>query len=561
MKYTRRLKLFLISMVLLVALMPIGTVLGEEGRPPSPVTPIFASETTSGAVISEFAPELSSMTLEGVVLPGVLQNGADRLVAMQYTDGSWGWPLLSPPTYGNILGPIGMGLGRVYQQSLDNTHLSALVKVGGYLLNKTNNFSPSDGYLAAKLDEIFGVTIFVEHVTTNFYGPLAAGTYDRNGAGTLYDTAGYVNLIRTNRSGTQANLAAWDIGMGLVGASMSGASTAEWIAGVKAEIDELNGDGSEYYDVIGLAGAVYGLAFVGEDFDPTAGEHAAASNLADLAAILVGYQLSNGGFTWTATATTVGTDEAIQETAYALLALQELDRATYTPQIKRAAAYMRSVQLGTGGWEGNVGSGENNEVTAEALWALSLAFDELNVRSALGYDGDITELSEFSNTGGSFDRMSTTLSVGDTDLDQQVKSILHFNTSAIPDNAVITRVTMRLKPESITGDNPYDTHGYLVVDIKGPFFGASQNLQTDDFQAVEDMPVACTMFQTGVDWHMCIVKGTAYQYINRDGITQFRMRFQTSDNDDMSADLVNYYSGDVLTANFRPIMMVEFYVP
>ena len=47
-------------------------------------------------------------------------------------------------------------------------------------------------------------------------------------------------------------MAAWDIGMGLVGASMCGASTTDWIAGVKAEINELDGDYVSY-DVIGLS--------------------------------------------------------------------------------------------------------------------------------------------------------------------------------------------------------------------------------------------------------------------------------------------------------------------
>ena len=50
----------------------------------------------------------------------------------------------------------------------------------------------------------------------------------------------------------------------------------DWVAGTKAEINEL--DGEAYYDVLGLAGAVYGLAYVGVDFDPTAGQHAAASS-------------------------------------------------------------------------------------------------------------------------------------------------------------------------------------------------------------------------------------------------------------------------------------------
>lgn len=307
-----------------------------------------------------------------------LQAAAYRLVDLQNDDGGWDWPLddgspaNSSPT--NTVGPIAKGLAMVYTATDAAGLLPALQQAGGFLLAKTNNFSPSDGYLAAQLDEIFGGTTYRDHLTANFYGPLAAGTYDKNGDGTLYDTAGYVNLIRTARaSGGIANLAAWDVGMGLVGAASCGASTAEWIAGVKGEIDEL--DGAEYYDVIGLAGAVYGLAFVGEDYDPVAGEHAAASSLGDLADILASYQIAeSGGFAWSS-AYVIPNDsnETIQETAYATMALDAVDRSAYRAAILAAGDYMVSVQLGTGGWENYATSGENNEVTAEGAWGVALA--------------------------------------------------------------------------------------------------------------------------------------------------------------------------------------------
>jgi hypothetical protein len=202
---------------------------------------------------------------------------------------------------------------------------------------------------------------------------LAEGTYDRLGLGTTYDTASYVNRIRTTRSGSQANLAAWDIGMGLVGASMVGADTSDWIAGLKAEIDEL--DSNNYYDVIGLAGAVYGLAYVGEEFDPQIGSHSTASNLADLGMNLAGYQLPSGGFTWNAPFLGAG-NESNQETAYAILAMEKLNRGMYLSAIQSAADYLESVQLGTGGWDGYVGDpyGENNELSGEALWGIYAAY-------------------------------------------------------------------------------------------------------------------------------------------------------------------------------------------
>lgn len=308
------------------------------------------------------------------------QAGGDRLTAVQQDDGGWDWPLddgdPTDPSPVNTVGPIAMGLLQAYRYSGDAAHLAALGDAGALLLTKTNNFSPSDGYLAAALDGVFGGTAYTDHVVANFYDPLAAGTYDRNGDGTLYDTAGYVKSIDDARAaGSIGNLAAWDIGMGLYGAAAVGADTTAWVAGVKTEINEL--DGSKYYDVIGLSGAILGLASVGEGFDPTAGEHEAAKNLSDLADILVAYQLNTGGFTWNSGYVFEDDfNETIQETAYALLALNEFDRAAYLTEILSAGNYLMSVQLGTGGWENHTGSGENNEVTGEALWGIATAVPE-----------------------------------------------------------------------------------------------------------------------------------------------------------------------------------------
>ncbi len=303
--------------------------------------------------------------------------GADRLTEMQYTDGGWGWPLNAPPTYANILGPIAMGLERASGHTSDPAHHVAVEAAGAYLLTKTNNFSPSDGYLAQALDETLGTTDYTDHLNTFYYGPLAAGTYNRNGLGTLYDTAEYVALIRANRAGSQANLAAWDLGMGLVGAIASGVddtNKAIWMQGVKDEVNELDGDGD--YDVIGLAGAVYGLAEADQhDFDPTTGEHYLAGNLMQLGVILAGYQLPSGGWTWNSNYQVPDDgNETIQETAYAILALNRLNWENFLPNMIWGADYLFATQLGTGGWENYAGSGENNEVTGEALWGIATAY-------------------------------------------------------------------------------------------------------------------------------------------------------------------------------------------
>jgi hypothetical protein len=319
-----------------------------------------------------------------------LQAGGDRLMALQNDDGGWDWPLDNgDPATGsalNTVGPIAKGLAEAYSVTGDAAQLAALGDAGSLLLSKTS-FSTSDGYLAAALDEVFGGNTYVSYIKTNFYDALAAGTYDRDG--TTYTTEEYVNFVRNYRSGQSANLAAWDVGMGLVSAASCGVTGTElqyWIDGAKAEINELDDYDDEsnvmYYFSEGLAGALYGLAFVGEDIAPVEGYYAGAANIGELFDALAALQNPNGGIIWHPDYTLEDDqNEGTQKTAYSILAFNEYDRNAYLDNIIAAADYLMSIQLPTGGWDNYpaVGSyeasGENNEITAEALWGIAVAYD------------------------------------------------------------------------------------------------------------------------------------------------------------------------------------------
>jgi hypothetical protein len=300
----------------------------------------------------------------------VFQSGGGRLVSTQNTDGGWPWPLETGVSASNTLAPIGMGLSQAYLNTGDADQLSALQKTAGFLQSKTNNFSSVDGYLAVQLDTILGGTENTTYVLENFYNKLANGTYVSS-SGATYTTESYVSAIRSSRENQGiSNLAAWDLGMGLVAVSAIGADTTAWIAGTKSEIDEIDSNG--YYDVLGLAGSIYGLASAGLDYDPLVGQFAAADSLLDLGQILAGFQIDIGGFAWNADYVIADeSNEVIQETAYAMLALNQLDASLFSLEIQGAASYLVNSQLASGGW-GDYGQ-ENNEITAEALWALNEA--------------------------------------------------------------------------------------------------------------------------------------------------------------------------------------------
>ena len=303
----------------------------------------------------------------------VLINGGNELVATQNADGGWGWPVTGTSAL-NIVGPTAMGLAQAYKYTGDPNQLAALQKAGAFLMTKTNNFSPSDGYLAAQLDKIFGGVKYTQHMWDFFYGPLSMGTYNRNGAGIYYNTASYVAFLLNNRSVTsgQPSLAAWDLGMGLVGAEAAGADTGPWISYLEQAINNLKHSNADYYwEPIGLAGAVYGLSYAAVDFTPTAGDYAGVSGVSGLAATLASYQISaSGGFTYDTANITAGFED-VQTTAYATLALNEVGRSTYSSALQNATAFLLSQQLGTGGWD--TIDGEYNEITGESMWAISAA--------------------------------------------------------------------------------------------------------------------------------------------------------------------------------------------
>jgi len=52
---------------------------------------------------------------------------------------------------------------------------------------------------------------------------------------------------------------------------------------------------------------------------------------------------------------------------------------------------------------------------------------------------------------------------------------------------------------------------------------------------------------------------SAFQFVNRYGITQLRLRFQVDDNNDRDTDYLKFYSGDYKNIADRPQLVVEYY--
>jgi hypothetical protein len=208
---------------------------------------------------------------------------------------------------------------------------------------------------------------------------------------------------------------------------------------------------------------------------------------------------------------------------------------------------------GTGAGNGNFTAGQAYVVRPSRQSFLSTA----------SLDGWILESSENSNAGGATNSTAITFRLGDDATRKQYRSILSFNTGALPDTAVITGVTLKVKQQAIFGGgNPVTAFQGIVVDIKKGSIGAVA-LQTSDFQAAANK--SCGPFKPalGGGWYSMDLT-SASLYINKlptlSGLTQIRLRFKLDDNNNAVANILSLYSGNAPAA-YRPQLIITYYMP
>ena len=182
-------------------------------------------------------------------------------------------------------------------------------------------------------------------------------------------------------------------------------------------------------------------------------------------------------------------------------------------------------------------------------------------KSSGSLDGWILESTETSGAGGSLNAGATTLFIGDNAQDKQYRSILSFNTAAIPDNATITKVQIKIRSAGIVGANPFTTHSGLRFDIRKGYFSTSANLQLPDFQATPSLSLAGAFGSTlASGWYTATLSSTALTHINKTALTQIRLRFYKDDDDDLFADYLKIYSGNAPLAN-QPQLIISYRQP
>lgn len=182
-------------------------------------------------------------------------------------------------------------------------------------------------------------------------------------------------------------------------------------------------------------------------------------------------------------------------------------------------------------------------------------------------DGWVLESQETSNRGGSTNASAQTFRLGDDGRNSQYRVLLDFSTGSLPDNAVVKQVILMIQLQGVTGTNPFDTHGYIWIDIRQGAFGsfgpfAIGALQVSDFQAPASANSVGTIQNNPVgNWYWSVLDAKAFPYINLKGATQFRLGFLLDDNNNKKEDYLSFFSGDFSGMIDRPTLLVEYYVP
>jgi len=184
-----------------------------------------------------------------------------------------------------------------------------------------------------------------------------------------------------------------------------------------------------------------------------------------------------------------------------------------------------------------------------------------NFHSTGSQDGWALESAKGSGVGGSMNATSATFQLGDDGGNRQYRGILSFNTSSIPDNAIIMSATLRIyQSGSAVGSNPFSVLGSLYADIRKGNFGSSTALQVSDFNAAATATKVASFGATPVSgWYSATLNPTGRSDINKTGLTQFRLYFATATNTNCVPDYMKFVSGDASSG--KPQLIINYMIP
>ncbi|PKL95126.1 MAG: hypothetical protein CVV18_06675, partial [Gammaproteobacteria bacterium HGW-Gammaproteobacteria-8] len=340
----------------------------------------------------------------GTIDPTLLPDGAAWLLTQQQASGAFPFTAGQLSTPPRVQSPIIVGLLRAWRRVPDPSYLAAAVNAGDWLVinqerfttgNNSRRFTGADAMMWQELSRATGDPQYRQIVDAEFWAALNAGTYGPDG------DWGIAEFIQSqfDRRVNFPEVVAWDLAWATIAAFEAGqtALLPPLIDGIVASLETNPELGGAVFDLVGLSGAVWAAARTGAELDPQSGLFAAADTTADLAQELLQYQDPvSGGFYFNTTLAMMPDDPTAtdsQVTAFAMLALDLLDRQTHQTALQAAAGFLDAQQQPDGQilpFPGSSPTGEGTvEIHAEAMAAFATAALRPGVIRSLAVTGDM----------------------------------------------------------------------------------------------------------------------------------------------------------------------------
>ena len=127
-------------------------------------------------------------------------------------------------------------------------------------------------------------------------------------------------------------------------------------------------------------------------------------------------------------------------------------------------------------------------------------------------------------------------------------------------DAVVESATVRVRRGRVRGGNPFDSFGSCQLTAPGGVLGASPALASEDFAVIVLASVVGLLPSSLADgdWSETLLSVDGLAAIDRIGLTQFGLIFETNSHTDGRVDLMDFLGGDSGTDATHPQLVVTY---
>ena len=156
------------------------------------------------------------------------------------------------------------------------------------------------------------------------------------------------------------------------------------------------------------------------------------------------------------------------------------------------------------------------------------------------------------------------LLVGDDLQDRHYSAVLSFNTSGLPDGAIVSSVKLRVRSAGVAGSNPVNNRPGLVADVCTPTPGKTGRSPGVELRAGANCHDNVGIFDRTPNsgWYTVDFLPEAYPSINLKGATQILLRLGDAPNANASRAYIRFYSSEAdPQASNSPTLLVRYSLP